>query len=182
MSAVRALLAPLVVLIVPHTPLSAQHIDPDHQWDSDQWQHAASGAAVDLSLRGPWLAPSWQRWYTRVAITAAIGIGYEAAQTVSNRRDGLEGTGYGFGVLDIVADVAGALAAEAATALLGRVFGSGDHAGSTAPPPVTATRGPATRAATVATFDWPSPPHWPSPTPQRATRRVSSRGNFEVPF
>ena len=182
MSAVRALLTPLVALIVPHAPLSAQHIDPDRQWDSDQWQHAATGAAIDLSLRGPWLAPKWQRWYTRVAITAVVGAAYEAVQSVYDHNSGLEGTGYGFGVLDIVADAAGALAAEAATALLGRVFSGGARDGSTAQPPVTATAVPATRAATVAIVDWPSSPHWPSPTPQRATRRVSSMGDFEVPF
>jgi len=181
MSAVRALLTPLVVVFVFAATLAGQRIDPDRQWDSDQWQHVASGAAVDRSLRGPWLAPSWQRWYTRVAITAAIGIGYEAAQTVSNRRDGLEGTGYGFGVLDIVADVAGALAAEAATSLLGHVRRGGDRAGSTAPP-VTATAAYATRGATCAILNRHSSRHWPSPTPERATRRVSIAGGFEGPF
>lgn len=39
----------------------------------------AAGAALNLALRGPWVAPAWRRPLPRLVVSQAISVGYELA-------------------------------------------------------------------------------------------------------
>ena len=115
----RLLAAATLLAASATAPLPAQGmLDPDHTWDADQWHHAAAGAALDVVMRGPWIAPAWQTPPARVALVMTVGLAYEALQVYEARQSGRLGQeGYGLGVLDLAADLAGAVAVEALWAL-----------------------------------------------------------------
>jgi hypothetical protein len=104
----------------PVAPLAAQSPwDPDVTWDADQWHHAAAGATLDVVMRGPWITRSWRnRVAGRLVLVAVVGASYEVLQLYEARQTGRLGQeGYGFGPLDLAADMAGALTVEALLAL-----------------------------------------------------------------
>ena len=88
-------------------------LDPDRcMLCRDKWEHAGSGAAVDIAIRA-WPARQWQPWQ-RVAAVAVLGVAFEVGQvddaTTSNGRGK---PGHGFSVRDLTADVVGAVVTEA---------------------------------------------------------------------
>lgn len=88
-------------------PLHAQHIDPD--WCltcRDSQEHFAAGAGIQAATL--LVFPRAGLW-RRLAITASIGAAYELGQVESAER----GRGYGFGLKDLLCDLAGALVVEA---------------------------------------------------------------------
>lgn len=94
--------------------------DPDWVWNADQWQHMAAGAALVVLMRGPYITESWREsFWGRVGLVAVIGAAYEGLQLFEASQTGMLGQpGYGFGPLDLIADVAGALVVEGIWSLL----------------------------------------------------------------
>lgn len=105
----------VVALLLASAPAGAQFLDPDRDWTSfDKGQHVLAGAAIGSLVRGPWIADGWRDTaLKRIAWAAVIGASYELSQYVEAEQAGTLGSpGYGFSLLDLTADIAGALAAE----------------------------------------------------------------------
>jgi len=105
----------LAALLLVPVGLSGQFLDPDRCWTcQDKAQHAVSGAALDLFVRGPWIAKPWRNEaWKRVLWVVVIGAAYEGVQYDEARRAGKLGQpGYGFSLLDLAADVGGAILIE----------------------------------------------------------------------
>jgi hypothetical protein len=99
--------------------MSAQSLlDPDRCMTCrDKWEHAASGAAVDIAIR-TWPARQWRPWQ-RVAAVAALGFAFEVGQLDdATTSDGRGKPGHGFSYRDLTADIVGALVSEAVGARL----------------------------------------------------------------
>ena len=94
-------------------PLEAQFLDPDSCWTcASSRQHFAAGAVIDLAWR-PLLRPGLNRPIPRVLLTTAVGAIYEGMDYVEARVNGKLGRrGYGFGLIDLTLDVAGAVLVE----------------------------------------------------------------------
>jgi len=99
-------------------PLGAQAFvfDPDVCVTCpDTRGHALAGVGISVGLQTftPKLSP-----LARIGVVFAVGVGYEFGQEAIVRESPAKrGPGYGFGVKDILADVAGALIAEGLGAL-----------------------------------------------------------------
>ena len=120
----KATLLAAVLLAAPVT-LSGQWLDRDRTWDADQWQHFAAGAILDVGLRGlPVIAPRWRRKpELRLALVGGLAVVFEAYQVYeSNAAGWLGNEGAGFGLLDLLATMCGALSAEILTSVLGKVL------------------------------------------------------------
>lgn len=104
--------------------LGAQWLDPDRCATClDKQLHVAAGAAIDVALRGPWVARSWHDTAVkRVALTCAIGAMHEVVQMVEAVAERRSGPGYGFSPLDLAADCAGAVGMELLWAGARRLF------------------------------------------------------------
>ena len=120
----KALLLAAALLAAPVT-LSGQWLDSDRRWNADQWQHFAAGAILDVGLRGlPVIAPEWRRSPAkRLALVGGLAVVFEAYQVYeSNAAGWLGNEGAGFGLLDLLATMCGALSAEILTSALGKVL------------------------------------------------------------
>jgi hypothetical protein len=118
---VRALLLAAALLLVPATA-GAQWLDPDRRWNGDQWQHAAAGAVLDITFRLPLVAPGWRtRPERRLLLVLGTSIVFEALQVHESAKAGWLGEeGGGFGLLDILATMMGALSVEIVTHIVWR--------------------------------------------------------------
>lgn len=58
----------LLFLLLLATPARAQILHGNEY---------VAGAGLNLTLRGPWVSPSWRRTLPRFALSQAINIGYE---------------------------------------------------------------------------------------------------------
>jgi hypothetical protein len=116
---VRALLLAAALLLVPATA-GAQWLDSDRHWNGDQWQHAAAGVALDIAFRAPLVAPGWRlRPERRLLMVFGAAVLFEAYQVLESHRAGWLGNeGAGFGLLDILATMMGAVTMEIVTAFL----------------------------------------------------------------
>lgn len=120
----RAFWLSLVLLAAP-VALSGQWLDKDRVWDADQWQHFAAGAVLDVGLRGlPVIAPDWRRSPAkRLALVGGLAVIFEVYQVYESSAAGWLGNeGAGFGLLDLLATMCGALSAELLTSALGKVL------------------------------------------------------------
>ena len=111
----------VAALLVAPVHLSGQWLDPDRTWDRDQWQHFAVGASLDVGLRYlPVIAPEWRRRpELRLALIGGLAVAYEAYMVTEHKKAGWLGQeGAGFGLLDLLATMMGALSAELVTHLL----------------------------------------------------------------
>jgi hypothetical protein len=102
---------------------TAQYLDPDRCLTcQDKREHFAAGAGLDLLARGPWVSPSFRNAaWKRVALTTVVAVSWEVLEAADARRDGDIGRpGYGFGLLDIAATVAGAATVEALSGIARR--------------------------------------------------------------
>lgn len=110
----RAFWLSLALLIAP-VHLSGQWLDPDRHWNGDQWQHFAAGAVLDVVVRGvPVLAPDWRRSPAkRLVLVGGVAVIFEAYQVYESHAAGWIGNeGAGFGLLDLLATLMGAMSAE----------------------------------------------------------------------
>jgi len=122
----RSLTLVLLGVALWATPLAAQRAssfvwDPDRDWQSvNARQHFLAGAGIDAIEQGI----GWpRRWWQRVTIVAVVGAAYEAGQESSVHDDPAKrGPGYGFGVMDLGLDIAGALISEGLGSLLRKIF------------------------------------------------------------
>lgn len=116
----------LILLTVAARPAPAQAIlDPDTCWTCrDTYQHAAAGGLVNIAMHTQIIAPSWRKSFLgRMGLTLAVGATYEVVELVSAWENKTAGqTGYGFGLKDLVADLAGALVVEGVVALGRKLF------------------------------------------------------------
>lgn len=103
----------LVILLSLAPPLAAQgfRFDPDYCFTCvDSRQHALGGTSIDVAAQlVHWPAKAWQR----VGVVAVIGAVFEVGEEEGTRGTEYAGrAGYGFGVKDLVCDVAGAAIGE----------------------------------------------------------------------
>lgn len=110
----RILLLLIVLMHCFARPSHGQWLDPDSRWDKDQIDHMVAGALVAVAVRGPYINYNWRNTVAkRMAWVSALGIVYEIKDLYEHNRMGWLGNpGAGFGLLDLVADVAGAAVAE----------------------------------------------------------------------
>jgi hypothetical protein len=121
---VYAWIAAVAALPATASPATAQYLDPDRCLTcQDKREHFAAGAGLDLLARGPWVSPSFRdAAWKRLAITAVVATSWEVLEAADARRDGDIGrSGYGFGLLDIAATVAGAATVEALSGIARRI-------------------------------------------------------------
>ena len=114
----RTILCLLAALLATQ-PASGQFLDPDSDWSArDTYLHAAAGASIDLAVRSGIVAQSWRSSAPRrVVLVVLIGAAYEGVETLAAWENNQLGQpGYGFGLKDLVADLAGAVIAEVAVA------------------------------------------------------------------
>lgn len=109
----KKLLILLFLLFVPSIA-SSQWLDPDRNWNKDQWEHFAAGTVLDVAVRGPWIAENFRnKSWKRVLLVTAVGVAYESLQLYETSNNGTVGKeGYGFGLLDLGAGILGAVALE----------------------------------------------------------------------
>lgn len=103
------------IFLATGSAASAQWLDPDRCVTCpDKVQHFAGGVGLDLLARGPWVSkPFRDRAWKRVAVTAVVAASWEMLEALDARREHKAGRpGYGFGPLDFVSTVAGAVAVE----------------------------------------------------------------------
>jgi hypothetical protein len=121
----RVCIALLVLALAVPRSGAAQLLDPDTCWSCrDTYAHAVAGAGINLAVRSGIIAESWRTSpVKRVGLVLLIGAAYEGVETLAAWENGQLGErGFGFGLKDLAADVAGALVVELGDLVLRTIF------------------------------------------------------------
>lgn len=121
----RKLLLLAALLVGLAKPAQGQYLDPDYCWTClDSRHHAYAGAILDVVVRAPFVADSWNnRAWKRVLLVCGTGAVYEGMQAYEAKQTGRLGqVGYGFSPKDLAMDCGGAVGAELVIAGLRKVF------------------------------------------------------------
>lgn len=108
------------------TKSQAQFWDPDNKWTCwscyDHNWHFSAGAALDVSTRLPLFA--WRKTVIgRIGTVAVISTGYELVDAAVCHKYHTCGTpDAGFGVVDLVYDIAGAIVTETIIGIGKKIF------------------------------------------------------------